>query len=313
MEIFNPKNLKINFAGKFKLFFVGSMVLVGLSFLSLVYPGMTYGIDFRGGVDAQIGLKSGATADAKQIREALESKLPGLSVVNFDAGAGQAAFMITAQSESKEQVASIIREGLTPALGTEGEKWSLDKLDIVGRKVGADLRKSAILSLIYTCLLIALYVYWRFDIRYAPGALVTIFHDLAITAGFIVVTGMEFSTTLVAALLTLAGYTINDTVVIFDRIRETEGKLLGKSKTQIANEALNSTLSRTFLTAGTTFLSCIVLYFVGGPAIRDFAAVLGFGILVGTYSSLFIASPLYVWTDEYLNSKSAAAASPKAS
>ncbi len=310
MELFKPQNMRFDFASKFKLFFIVSMVLMALSAISIFAPGINYGIDFRGGVDAQIGVKPGANLDISVLRNAVEAKLPGAAVVNFDTGNSSQAFMVTAQSDSKEQVSTIIKEALIPVIGPEGEKWSLDKLDIVGRKVGADLRKSAILSLIYTCLLISLYVYWRFDIRYAPGALVTIFHDLLLTTGFIVLTGTEFSTTVVAALLTLAGYTINDTVVIFDRIRETEAKFLGRSKTQIANEALNSTLSRTFLTAGTVFISCLVLYFVGGPSIRDFALVLMFGLIVGSYSSLYIASPLYVWTDDYFSNKNKTQTTP---
>ena len=146
-------------------------------------------------------------------------------------------------------------------------------------------------------------MYWRFDSRFTPGALACIFHDLAVTCGFLVLTGAEFSTTVVAALLTLAGYSINDTVVIFDRIRETEGKLFGRDRKFIANEAVNSTLSRTIMTATSTLMSCAVMYFLGGPTLKDFSATLFVGIIVGTYSSIFVATPLYVWADKFFAPK----------
>jgi preprotein translocase SecF subunit len=190
--------------------------------------------------------------------------------------------------------------------GTEGEStWTVAQLDSVGRKVGSDFRRSAFLSLLYTCLLVTAYMYWRFDYRFVPGAIACIFHDLIIVAGFLVVTRGEFSTTVVAALLTLAGYSINDTVVVFDRIREIEHRLVGKSKVAIVNEAINSTLSRTIMTAGTTLVATMVLYFLGGPSLHEFSLALFVGIIVGTYSSAFIAAPLYIWADEKFAPKSA--------
>ena len=262
-------------------------------------PGPNYGIDFRGGIEAQIEF-SKTDVGIKELREVLDKKLENLSVVNFAEG-GRNDFLVTAQSNSKDDLTKGLRSALDDKFGAESEStWQIVKLDVVGRKVGSDFRKSALLSLLYTCLLITLYIYWRFDMRFAPGALACIFHDVTLTSGFLILIGAEFSTTVIAALLTLLGYSINDTVVVFDRIRETEHKFLGRSKEVIVNDAINSTLSRTIMTSSTTFAATVVLYFLGGPTLRDFSLALMFGIFVGTYSSAFVAAPLYLWMDEYL-------------
>ena len=272
----------------------------------LVTPGLNYGIDFRGGVEATVNFND-KSVQQKDLRELLEQKLTNVSIVNFTDG-GKNEFSITAQGDAKS-VSSALSSALAEKYGPQGEKWTTTKMDSVGPKVGAELRKAAILSLIYTCILVTLYLYWRFDVRYSPGSLACIFHDLIMTAGFLVVTRAEFSTTVVAALLTLAGYSINDTVVVFDRIRELEKKYGPHyNKTDLINEAINSTLSRTIMTAGTTLICCAVLYFLGGPILQDFAVALAFGIFVGTYSSAFVATPLYLWADRRINAREMAAA-----
>jgi preprotein translocase subunit SecF len=305
MELFNPKNLHFDFSSKFGAMGVFSIIITIASLALLIYPGLNYGIDFKGGVEATIQIQeSTKSVDSILMRSWLEKDLSGLSVIDVATGSsGKKTLIINAQSDSKEEVSKIIANRLNSEIGPQGAAWTTEKLDVVGRRVGADLRKSAILSLIYTCLLVTLYMYWRFDTRFTPGALACIFHDLAITCGFLVLTKAEFSTTVVAALLTLAGYSINDTVVIFDRIRETEAKYFGRDKKLIANEAINSTLSRTVMTATATLMSCVVMYFLGGPTLKDFSAALFVGIIVGTYSSVFVATPLYVWADHLFTPK----------
>lgn len=298
MELFNPKYLKFDFHRHFK---VASFVSIGLVIASLIgvfVPGLNYGIDFRGGIETTLEFKD-TDVNQAALRDLLDPKMKNLSVINFDE-AGKSSFLITAHAEDKNTVTQTLKETLSAKYGPEGEKWTIRKLDIVGPKVGSELRRSALLALIYTCLLVTIYMYWRFDLRYSPGALACIFHDLALTAGFLVVTRGEFDTTVLAALLTLAGYSINDTVVVFDRIREIEGQAPGRDRIQIVNEAINSTLSRTIMTAGATLSSCMVLYFIGGATLRWFSAALFFGIVVGTYSSAFVAAPLYLWADKKL-------------
>ncbi len=310
MELFDPKKLKFNFAKYFKLTGILSLALTILSLVALIKPGLNYGIDFRGGVEAQVAFKD-PSIDASVLRQLLDPKFSNLSIVNFSE-AGKQEFLITAQSDSKEETSRILTSTLEEKYGKIGEAWSLSKMDSVGPKVGSDLRKAALLSLLYTCILITLYMYWRFDFRYSPGALACIFHDLIMTAGFLVLVRAEFSTTLVAALLTLAGYSINDTVVVFDRIRELEPKYVGRDKKLLLNEAINSTLSRTIMTAGMTLMSCVVLYFLGGPTLRDFAMALFFGIIVGTYSSAFVAAPTYLALDAWFARKEARGSSSTA-
>jgi preprotein translocase subunit SecF len=297
MEFFKPGQFEIEFTKYFKTFVPVSILLLVVAVIGLVKPGLNYGIDFRGGVEAHVAFKN--KVDAAELRSTLGTKLDNISIVSFSDSADKHEFLVTAQSDSIELVTKALNTELTSKYGAMGDDtWKLERMDVVGAKVGADLRRSALLSLLYTCLLIGLYMYWRFDLRFSPGVLACIFHDLIIVGGFIALTRMEFSTTLVAALLTLAGYSINDTVVVYDRIREVEGKFLGKSRVQLLNYAINSTISRTLMTAITTLGSCIIIYYFGGPTLKDFALVLFVGILIGTYSTFFVSAPLYLWADK---------------
>lgn len=298
MELFDPKNVNFNFAKHFKLVGIISILLTIVGALSLIAPGINYGIDFRGGVATRVMFKDTAIQESA-IREALGEKLKNLSVVRSLSQSGEGLeFNLTAQGDSKDQTEKILLDAFTVKFGAKGEAWNIQQFEVVGPRVSSGLRKNAILSLLYASILICLYMYWRFDIRYSPGAIASIFHDLSIAVLTIVALRMEFTVTLVAALLTLAGYSINDTVVVYDRIRELEHKHKGKDQTWLVNHAINSTLSRTILTAGTTLVSCVVLYIFGNQEIKDFATVLFVGILVGTYSSAFVATPLYVWANK---------------
>ncbi len=299
MELFNPKSLNFQFVKSFKFFvpFSFTMFLICL-FGMFVKPGIKYGIDFRGGIESTVAVKSAEVTSA-QLRNLLESKIEGLSIVESKSLKEGFAkeFLITGATQKKEDVAAALTQQLN-SIGAKDQDWTIVKTDSVGAKVGSELRKSALMSLIYTAILIALYMYVRFDMRYSPGAIVGVLHDLVFTCGFLVLIGTEFSTEVVAALLTLAGYSINDTVVVFDRIREIEQTMFGKSKAWIVDHALNTTLSRTFITGGTTILCLIVLFFVGGASLRAFSVTLLFGIIVGTYSSVYVAAPLYLWGDK---------------
>lgn len=295
MEFFNPKNAHINFVKLFSKTNIISTLLTLAGLVAAFYPGLNYGIDFRGGVEARVTFTA-ANVNQGELRELLSSRLKNLSIVDFK-GVGKSEFLITAQAENADAVGKILSDALASKYGPQGQAWNAPHMDVVGPKAGADLRKAAAYSLFYACFLIALYMYWRFDMRYTWGVLACIGHDLLVTTGFLVLTGREFSTTIVAALLTLAGYSVNDTVVVFDRIRELEKRHPGRSKGDVVNEAINSTLSRTILTSSTTLVTCAVLYFVGGPALEDFALTLFFGVFVGTYSSAFVAAPLYIWAD----------------
>lgn len=306
MEFLNPKSLHINFVKYFKPVGICTIILTVVSMALMIFPGINYGIDFRGGVESKIAFAD-PNVDTAAVRKVLGVKLDNVSVIKFEDSKKANEYLITAQGSSKEAVSNTLNAELGAAFGAPSEStWTVQKLDFVGPKAGSDLRKSALLSLFYTCILITLFLIFRFDIRYSPGALICIFHDLIVTMGFVVLARIEFSVTVVAALLTLAGYSINDTIVVFDRIRETEHKAKGNDKGSIINLALNTTLSRTFLTAATTMVSCLILFFVGTSEIRDFAIILFVGILVGTYSSLFVSSPMFYYTDKYMSSRKGA-------
>jgi preprotein translocase subunit SecF len=177
------------------------------------------------------------------------------------------------------------------------------RTDYVGPQVGKQLRNKGVMALLYAMLAILLYVAFRFDLKFGPGALVAMIHDVIMVAGYFLITRREFNLTSIAVLLTVLGYSINDTIVIYDRIREEMAKYKGKSLPELINIAVNDTLSRTILTSGVTALSLVGLLIFGVGEIFDFAAAMLVGIIVGTYSSVYIASPLVIWLDERQASK----------
>jgi preprotein translocase subunit SecF len=174
---------------------------------------------------------------------------------------------------------------------------TIRKTDIVGPKAGKDLRTSALKALFYAMIFIMVYIGLRFDFRYAPGVAVSLIHDATFVLGFWVLTQIEFTLQIVAALLAIIGYSVNDTVVIYDRVREHEHKNPELPLDEILDNAINETLSRTILTAGATFLVCLAMFLWGGDSIRDFFLAMCVGILIGTYSSIFVATPLTLYID----------------
>jgi preprotein translocase subunit SecF len=197
-------------------------------------------------------------------------------------------------------VASGMKERIEQALktGLAKPQFEVRRVDYVGPQVGEQLRNKGIMALLYAMVAILIYVAFRFDLRFGPGALVAMVHDVIMVAGYYLVSRREFNLTSIAVLLTILGYSINDTIVIYDRIREEMARYKGKPLVEIINIAVNETLSRTILTSGVTALSLIGLLVFGVGEIFDFAAAMLVGIVVGTYSSVYIASPLTIWLDE---------------
>jgi preprotein translocase subunit SecF len=206
----------------------------------------------------------------------------------------ESEYMIRAQDEGKDlnQVVSQITQTLAEDLPA-GE-FEVKSADIVGPSAGGLLRKNGFLAMFYALIAILLYVAIRFDFRYAPGAVVALLHDTVIVVGVFIVTQKEFDLTVLAAILALIGYSNNDTIIVFDRIREVMKLSPGKSIEQVVNESINQTLGRTFMTSFSTFLSVAALWLFGGHVLEPFAFALMVGIVVGTYSSVFIASSLVV-------------------
>lgn len=200
-----------------------------------------------------------------------------------------------------ENVSKQIEQKLAESFG-EGTV-SIQKLDFVGAKVGSDLKTAALLSILVTILLIFVYVFLRFDLAYAPGVVIALAHDVIITVGVFSLLGIEFDLTVVAALLTVAGYSINDTIIVYDRIREAAVEYRGKSFRDILDLAISQTLNRTVITSGTTMIATVVLFSIGGPVIHSFAMALSVGIFVGTYSSIFIAAALVLLVDDWMKKR----------
>ncbi len=285
-----PADTNIDFIGKYRMFVALSLLLIVASFVLMFTKGFHFGIDFTGGTVMQVNYKTPTSAET--VREQLsQAGAPDASVVSMDKTEHE--YLITAQSSS-DVAGSSLPDKLRKLVGAD--KLDIPQVDVVGPKVGGELKWSAVLALFYSILLIMIYIWLRFDAKFAPGATAALVHDLILTAGFYVVTGMEFDITAVAALLTIAGYSVNDTIVIYDRVRTMIGgaQLDNAALAKTVNNAINITLSRTILTSGFTALSVIpVAIFCDGP-IQAFSQAMLFGILVGSYSTIYIAAPMTI-------------------
>ncbi len=183
------------------------------------------------------------------------------------------------------------------------ENVDIRRVEMVGPQVGKDLRKKGLLAIVYAMIGILIYITWRFEFRFAVGAIIALLHDVLITLGVFSVAGREIDLPIIAAFLAIIGYSLNDTIIVYDRIRENMGRHGKKGLEVVVNRSINETLSRTIMTSGTTLLVVLALFFLGGGVIHNFAFALLIGVLVGTYSSIFVASPVLVFWDDYKKSK----------
>lgn len=275
--------------------FSGTLILAGL--ISLVaHGGPRYGIDFRGGTSIVLEFKE--QVGVGQVRSSLAKIGFGTAEIKASsslrgAGAGTDILIRVEQGElSGEQVAERIKQQLGSDL--PDKSYEVLNIESVGPKIGAELRRAATLAIFISLLLILVYISWRFEFRFAVGAVAALFHDVLITLGIFSLLNMEISLVVVAAFLTLVGYSLNDTIVVFDRIRENLKLMRRETITTIVNTSINQSLSRTVITALTTLMVLIVLFSIGGRVIHGFAFALLVGITIGTYSSIFVASPIVV-------------------
>ncbi len=185
-------------------------------------------------------------------------------------------------------------------MGNEIGEVEVQRVEFVGPRVGGELRRDGITALGIACVLIVMYIAFRFSVRFAPGAVIALVHDVGITAGVFVIFGLEFDLRVLAALLAILGYSLNDTIIIYDRIRENMALRTKHDLVDVLNRSVNQTLARTVLTSGTTFVAVMALLFLGGEVIRPFAIAMSIGIVVGTYSSVFIAAPTLLWLETRL-------------
>ncbi len=294
---------QIDFLGRWKIAAALSVAVLAAGAIGLAVNGMRLGLDFAGGTEVQVGFES--ETDEGAIRNALGGlDLEGVSVVRF--GEGQREFLIKFKGarriESSELTSEVNAQNdrviaLGTALETSIGRVSLDRTEYVGPKVGAELREDGLKAMGYACVLILIYLAFRFSARFAPGAVVALVHDVLITASVWLVLGLEFDLRVLAALLAIIGYSLNDTIIVYDRVRENMERRTTYDLPSVLNESVNQTLSRTLLTSMTTLATVLALLLLGGEVIRPFALAMSIGVVVGTYSSIFVAAPTLLWLE----------------
>jgi preprotein translocase subunit SecF len=286
---------KFDFVSKVGLFGGISVLVVVLSLVYLAIRGIPYGIDFAGGTELQV--KFGQPVSIEQVRElALKQNLLNVGIQGYG---GTSEYIIRFQTptgatdkEANENQNKAVT-GLREAINTEfaASQPEIRRVDSVGPQVGAELKRNGFLAVFYCLLVILIYVALRFDYNFAPGAVLCLAHDAIVTLAIFVLTGREVNVPILAAILTLIGYSLNDTIVVFDRIRETQGEYKDRGIRFVINKSINDMLERTLITSGTVFASALSLYCFAGGTVSDIAFAMCIGILFGTYSSIYVAAP----------------------
>jgi preprotein translocase subunit SecF len=287
MDFIKP-DININFVGSKRIALIVSIVVILIGLGSLIMKGgPRYGIDFAGGTLVQV--KFAQVPDVGQIRSVLADKGIGSAVIQ-SLGEENVAIRVKSVGGQVDTASDDVFAILVEQYGKD--TVSLELVEMVGPQVGADMRQKGILSILYAMVGILIYITFRFQFRFALGAITALLHDILITVGVFSLFGKEFTLPIIAALLTIIGYSLNDTIVVYDRIRENIRRTPKDKLSDVINTSINQTLSRTILTSGTTLLVVLCLFVLGGDVIHDFSFALLIGVLVGTYSSIYIASPI---------------------
>ncbi|MBR9970484.1 protein translocase subunit SecF [Magnetospirillum sulfuroxidans] len=282
---------KFDFVGKRIPAFVLTAALIIGTFVSIATRGFNFGIDFAGGILVEVQSIDGP-ANIANMRDVLGNL--GLGEVSLQQfGESGRDVMVRVQKQDGDE--KVQMAALAKVKDTLGNGYEYRRVEIVGPKVGDELKRDGVLAVILAVLAIAAYVWFRFEWQFGAGALIATFHDVVLTFGFFSITGMEFNLTSVAAILTIAGYSINDTVVIYDRVRENLRKYKTLSLYDLLNLAVNETLARTFLTVATVFVTVLALLLLGGDVLHGFAAAMLWGLVVGTFSSMYVAIPVLIY------------------
>jgi preprotein translocase SecF subunit len=285
-----PAGTRINFMRPHKIAFIISVIMVVGSFALVFTKGLNFGIDFAGGVIMEVK-SSTPVADLATMRGELDNLgLGEISLQEF--GAPDIVLIRIPQQEGGEVATQAAVAKVKESLGSE---WQYRRTESVGPKVGDELKSSAVWASIFAMLGIMAYIWFRYEWQFGVNAVMALFHDCVTTVGFFALTGLEFNLTTVAAVLTIAGYSVNDTVVIYDRIRYDLRRYKTMPLSQLINQALNETLARTTVTSGLTLLSVLALAIWGGEAMRGFSIAMIWGILIGTYSTICVASPMLLY------------------
>ena len=268
------------------MIFSGVLMLISIG--SLATRGLQMGIDFTGGTLIEVDYQK--AADLTVLRNTLDAEgFNDATVQNFGTAKDVLIRLKPHEGVSSADLSTKVLEAINK---TTAEPASVRRVEYVGPQVGDDLAEDGFLALLYSTICILIYIAWRFEWKFSVGAVLATIHDVIVTLGLFSVLGLEFDLTVLAAVLALIGYSLNDTIVIYDRIRENFRQLRNTSTEEIMNISVNVTLSRTIMTSLTVILVLVSLFFLGGEIIHNFSIVLLFGVFFGTYSSIFIASPM---------------------
>jgi preprotein translocase SecF subunit len=279
----------INFNKFYKLFNLISILLITVSVLLLIFKGLNFGVDFKGGTLIELRTTD-KKVDISILRKSFNNmNLGDASVKNFG---NQNDFLIKFEKkENKENFIQDIKDELTVLIGNS---FDFRRVENVGPKVSSELLKSGIIAIILSLTAMLFYIWIRFEWQFSLGAILALFHDVIITLGFFSLLNLEINLSIVAAVLTIVGYSMNDTVVIYDRVRENLKKFSDIKIFELTNISINETLSRTIITSFTTLLALVSIYLFGGEILKGFSLAMIFGVIFGTYSSIYIANPILV-------------------
>ncbi len=318
MELFHSVNVdwlgkKWYFLGFSLIFSVAGVISMAAHWAKIGSP-VPLGVDFRGGTQIQVQFKQ--TPDENQIRAAMSDagiKDARIQAIRNVEQASSNDVLISLPEQTNESALDTGREQIVSALQAHyNNPFEVRNVQVVGPTVGKQLEKQATLATLYSMAGMLIYLWFRFQLIYGVAAVVACFHDTLITVGAFALTNQEISLTVIAAILTLVGYSMNDTIVVFDRVRENLRMSRREPLADLVNRSINQTLSRTVLTSGLTFLTVLSLYVFGGQVLRGFSFALVVGILIGTYSSIAVAAPMLVAWQEWRAGKGSTAALPAA-
>ena len=278
---------KINFSSKFKTFNIFSLIAFFVSVLFIIFKGLNYGIDFKGGT--LIELRGNNNVSTAEIRSSLNSM--NLGDVNVKEFGKKGDFLIKVEQklENNNKLIPEIKKNLINKLNSE---INFRRVENVGPKVSSELLKSGIIAISLSLAAMLFYIWVRFEWQFSIGSIIALFHDVIITIGIFSILSLEINLSIIAAVLTIVGYSMNDTVVIYDRIRENLNKYTTLNISEISDLSINETLSRTVITSLTTLLALISIYIFGGEILRGFSFAMIIGVIFGTYSSIFVAAPV---------------------
>ncbi len=285
-----PENTKFGFMRFRRVSYPFSATMSIISVVLFFFVGMNFGIDFEGGTQVELRAKAGV-ADIASLRATAESIGLGAVEVQRSGGETDAVLRVGLQpggEAAQQNAVGKLRQAFA-------ENYEFRSVDAVGPRVSGELEQKGTLGIVVSILAVLTYLWFRFEWQFAVGAIIGTMHDLLLTVGFFCVTQLEFNTTSIAAILTIVGYSLNETVVVLDRIREVMRKYKRLSTAEIVDMSVNAVLPRTIMTATTVFLALLALFFLGGHVIRSFSAAMIWGIFVATYSSIFICSPMLIY------------------